>query len=109
MVGQLQILASEPAHPGADSGAMLPQRLLVPWGERINQLRTALMYATVERVTARQVTRERQFDLLLTCFGAVIVAVLESVALLSQRIVGPLAPFGGAISRVSSCYSTTAL
>lgn len=107
--GQLKILADKPPNPGESSGPILPQRLLVPWGERINQLRASLMYTTVERVMARQTTRERQFDLLMTAFGAVMVAVLESAVLLSQRVVGPLAQLGMAITRIAAGDRSTPL
>jgi hypothetical protein len=92
-----------------DSGVLLPQQLLIPWGERINQLRAALMDATVARVTSRQTTHERQFDLMMTGFGVVMVAVLESVVLLSQRVVGPLAQLGLAITRIAAGDRSTAL
>ncbi len=75
ILDRLQAQASEPPRLGQDSGPLLPQQLLVPWGQRINQLRAALMCATVERVTARQIQRETRFDLLMTAFGAVMVAV----------------------------------
>jgi methyl-accepting chemotaxis protein len=67
------------------------------------------MNATVESVTAREIRRERQFDLLMTAFGAVMVAVLESVVLLSQRVVGPLAQLGTAITRIAAGDRSTAL
>jgi len=84
-----------------DADPPLPQLLLVPWGEQINSLRTAIMNATQRRVILRQVRRERQFDAVLTSFGAVMVAVLESVVLLSQRVVTPLAQLGLAIKRIA--------
>lgn len=93
----------------ADTGTLLPQQLLVPWGRLIDQLRAALMDATVARVTASQTARERQFDLVLTAFGVVMVAVLESVVLLSQRVVGPLAQLGDAITRIAAGDRSMAL
>jgi hypothetical protein len=81
---------------------LLPQAVLVPWGERINVLRTAIVNATVERVTERRDARERQFDIVLTAFGLVMMAVLESAVLLSQRVVGPIAQLGLAITRIAA-------
>ena len=82
---------------------------LFPWGQRIDNLRDAIMDATVARVTARQAMLERQFDLTVTGFGVVMVAVLESVVLLSHRVVGPLAQLGLAITRIAAGDRSTAL
>ncbi len=92
-----------------NSGTLLPQRLLVPWGERINWVRAALLDAAVARVTTEQITRERQFDLIMTAFGVIMVAVMESVVLLSQRVVSPLAHLGIAITRIAAGDRSTAL
>jgi hypothetical protein len=102
ILGRLEREAAETAAGPDEAGAVLPQRLLVPWGSKINNLRAAIMDATVTRVTVRQSARERQFDIILTAFGAVMVAVLESVVLLSQRVVGPLAQLGAAITRIAA-------
>lgn len=80
---------------------LLPQAVLVPWGERINALRTAIVNTMVDRVTARRDARERQFDFVLTGFGLVMLAILESMVLLSQRVVGPIAQLGLAITRIA--------
>jgi hypothetical protein len=109
ILGRLETQANEAQNQADGSSALLPQRLLVPWGERINQLRASLMDATVARVAARQMLRERQFDLIMTGFGVVLVAVLESVVLLSQRVVGPLAQLGLAITRIAAGDRSTAL
>jgi hypothetical protein len=92
-----------------ETGVLVPQQVLIPWGQRIDQVRTALMEATVARVNERQTTRERQFDVMLTGFGIVMVAVLESLVLLSQRVVGPLAQLGLAITRIAAGDRKTAL
>jgi methyl-accepting chemotaxis protein len=92
-----------------DTGALLPQQLLIPWGKRINQLRAALIDATVAHVTARQTSREREFKLVMAGFGVVVVAVLESVVLLSQFVVGPLAQLGLAITRIAAGDRSTPL
>jgi hypothetical protein len=84
------------------AGSTLPRRLLVPWDEPINTLRNALIDTIVERVTVTRNERERQFDVVLAAFGAILVAVLESVVLLGQRVVGPLALLGGAITRIAA-------
>jgi hypothetical protein len=107
ILGRLE--AGEARHREDDTSALLPQQLLVPWGQRINNLRAALMDATVARVMSRQITREWQFDVILTAFGVVMVAVLESVVLLSQRVVGPLAQLGLAITRIAAGDRSTAL
>jgi hypothetical protein len=109
ILGQLLTPESEPPNQADDNAPILPQRLLVPWGERINHVRTALMQAIEDRVMARQTARERQFDLLMTAFGAVMVGVLESAVLLSQRVVGPLAQLGAAITRIAAGDRSTAL
>jgi hypothetical protein len=90
-----------PVIPRDDADPAPPQLLLMPWGEQINSLRAAIVNATKERVIVRQVRRERQFDIVMTGFGAVMVAVLESVVLLSQRVVSPLAQLGLAIKRIA--------
>jgi hypothetical protein len=97
----------EPGAPAATSaagvtGPALPQQLLMPWGARINDLHTAFVNATMQRVTETRVWRERQFDIVMTAFGVVVVAVLESVLLLSQRVVIPLAHLGQAITRIAA-------
>jgi hypothetical protein len=107
--GQLTTRSNETLRPEDDNGALLPQQLLVPWGLRIDQLRAVLMDATVARVTAKQTSRERQFDVILTAFGVVIVAILESIILLRQRVIGPLAQLGTAITRIAAGDRSTAL
>jgi len=107
ILGRLE--AVEARHREDDTGALLPQQLLVPWGQRINNLRAAFMDATVARVTSRQTACEWQFDVILAAFGVVMVAVLESVVLLSQRVVGPLAQLGLAITRIAAGDRRTAL
>jgi methyl-accepting chemotaxis protein len=106
---RLQIRANEPLNREDDTGALLPQQLLVPWGQRINQLRAALMETTVARVTSRHIAREWQFNIIIAAFGLVMVAVLESVVLLSQRVVAPLAQLGTAITRIAAGDRSTAL
>lgn len=81
---------------------MFPQHILVPWGEAVNLLRVAIVDAAVARVAARAANNERQFDIALLAFGVVLVAVLESIVLLSQRVVRPLAELGGAITRIAA-------
>ena len=109
ILARLETAAGETVNQEDDTGALLPQQLLVPWGARINRLRAAVMDAIVARVTTQQITRERQFDLIMTGFGVVMVAVLESVVLLSQRVVGPLAQLGTAITRIAAGDRGTAL
>ena len=92
-----------------DNGVLLPQQLLVPWGMRIDKVRAVLMDATVARVTAKQTSREWQFDVVMTAFGVVMVAVLESVVLLMQRVIGPLAQLGTAITRIAAGDRSSAL
>jgi hypothetical protein len=109
ILGRLESQANETQKQEEGVGVSLPQQLLIPWGQRINLLRAALMDATVARVTSRQITRERQFDVIMTAFGVVMVAVLESIVLLSQRVVGPLAQLGLAITRIAAGDRSTAL
>ena len=52
-----QAIPEAPRHVRDSETPLLPQRLLVPWGERINALRTAIVDATVERVTERRRSR----------------------------------------------------
>jgi hypothetical protein len=92
----------EPPDRLDDSGELPPQRILVPWGERISDLRAALVDAAMEQVTVRRDEREFRFDIVLTAFGAVLFAVLESVVLLSQRVVVPLAQLGLSITRIAN-------
>jgi hypothetical protein len=79
----------------------LPQRLLLPWADQVGTLRVAFMNAAKVRVTAARARNEQQFDLVLVAIGAVIIAVLESVVLLGQRVVIPLAHLGQAITRIA--------
>jgi HAMP domain-containing protein len=83
-------------------GGPTPQLLLVPWGEQINSLRAAIVDSMVRRVTATGVARERTLDIVIAAFGAILIAVLEFVVLLSQRVVGPLAHLGDAIRRIAA-------
>jgi len=85
-----------------DTVAAQPQQFLIPWGARISELRTAFVRATMERVADTRVQRERQFDIVMTAFGVVVVAVLESVVLLSQQVFVPLAHLGQAITRIAA-------
>ncbi len=101
ILGQLEAGQNEKPNVIDNSGTLLPQRLLVPWGERINWVRAAL-WTAVARVTTQQITRERQFDLIMAAFGVIMVAVMESVVLLSQRVVSPLAHLGVAITRIAA-------
>ena len=109
ILGQLTTRSNETPRPEDDNGALLPQQLLVPWGLRIDQLRAVLMDAIVARVTAKQTSRERQFDVIMTGFGVVIVAVLESVVLLRQRVILPMAQLGTAITRIAAGDRSTVL
>ena len=105
LTGMPRRLDEEAAKPAADRDDMTsstPQRLLVPWGVRINGLRTAIVDATVERVKTSQIARERKFDIILAAFGLMLIAILESVILLSYRVVGPLAQLGLAITRIAA-------
>ncbi len=79
-----------------------PQQTLLPWGQRINVLRAAITDAVVNHVIAEQIVRDYRFDLAMTAFGVVIVAILEAAVLLSQRVVGPLAQLGAAITRIAA-------
>jgi hypothetical protein len=94
--------AADASRPVDDPGELPPQLVLVPWGERINGLRNAIVEATMERVTVRRTEREMRFDIVLAAFGAVLFAVLESIVLLSQRVVTPLAQLGIAITRIAA-------
>ena len=86
----------------AEDRLSFPQRIISPWADRATALRGAIVDAAVARVAIRSVDRERQFDIVMTAFGAVIVAVLESVVLLSQRVVIPLSQLGQAITRIAA-------
>lgn len=109
VTGILGRLESQAGDRPDETGTVLPQRLLVPWGERVNLLREAIVDATVQHVITRQAAREMQFDLVITGFGAVMLAVMESVVLLSQRVVGPLAQLGSAITRIAAGDRSTKL
>ena len=100
-----QLTASGETPTGAaqdDSLALMPQRVLVPWGMRISALRDVMLDSMVERVSISRVVSERQFDFVLAGFGVVVVAILESVASLSQSVVNPLAQLGLAITRIAA-------
>jgi hypothetical protein len=95
--------AAPESRNGPDSiRPLLPQRLLIPWGERVSALRASIVAAMVERVAVASAVHERQFDLVLAGFGAIVFAMLESVVLLSERVVGPLALLGLAITRIAA-------
>jgi HAMP domain len=80
----------------------MSQRILVPWGERISALRAAMVDTMVERVSAARAAGETRFNLVMVAFGMVVVAILECVALLSHRIVVPIAQLGLAIDRIAA-------
>jgi methyl-accepting chemotaxis protein len=69
---------------------------------RISALRDVMLDSMVERVSISRVVSERQFDFVLAGFGVVVVAILESVASLSQSVVNPLAQLGLAITRIAA-------
>ncbi len=81
---------------------LLPQRLLMPWGERVSALRASIVAAMVDRVALASAMHERRFDLVLVAFGAILFAILETAVLLSQRVVSPLAHLGLAITRIAT-------
>jgi hypothetical protein len=85
------------------------QKIIVAWGERVNLLRGAIVDATVERVTDGQIAGERQFDIVVTAFGLVMIAITESVVLLTHRVVAPLAQLGLAITRIAAGDRSVAL
>ncbi len=87
------------------SGSETPlpaQQLLMPWGEQVTGLRTAIVETMVERVATAAAGHERRFDLVLAAFGAILFAMLEFVVLLSERVVRPLAQLGVAITRIAT-------
>jgi hypothetical protein len=102
MMRRLDELTEAAADVQDEIAPLLPQAVLIPWGERINALRTAIVHSTVERVTTRRDVRERQFDIVMTAFGLVMIAILESVFLLTQRVVAPIAQLGQAITRIAA-------
>lgn len=97
-----EVMDAGPLGAVDDDGFLRPQRVLIPWGNRIAALRTAILDETVDRVVANVVVRERQFDLAMTAFGLVMIAILESVVSLGNRVVGPLAQLGLAITRIAA-------
>jgi hypothetical protein len=88
--------------PNEDDGILPPQRFLLPWGERIDALRLAILDAMVRRASNEEASGEHQLNIAITAFGLVLVAVLESIVLLSQRVVNPLAQLGTAITRIAA-------
>ena len=88
---------------------LLPQSVLVPWAEQIDTLRIALVNSVLERVTARRDARDRRFDIVLTGFGLVVFAIVECIVLLGQRVVGPIARIGQAITRIAGGDRDSAL
>jgi hypothetical protein len=92
-----------------EAGIIWMQRLIVPWSEQVNALRLAIMDAAVERATLDQAARVNQLNIVLAAFGAVVVAILESIALLHWRVVGPLAQLGLAITRIAAGDRATPL
>jgi methyl-accepting chemotaxis protein len=110
IMSRLKELAN-PATPNAyaEAGPLPVQLLLVPWGERINALRGAIVNTVVQRVTTQRAQRERRFDLGMAAIGFILVAVLESVILLGQRVVRPLAELGLAITRIAAGDRSVAL
>jgi len=103
MPGRLRDAAETPVSMANEAiDELPPQRVLVPWGERITALRSAIVDATMERVTVRRAARETRFDIVMAGFGAVLCAVLESIVLLGQRVVTPLAQLGIAITRIAA-------
>jgi methyl-accepting chemotaxis protein len=90
------------AAAGHTTAFLLPQQILVPWGEKVNVLRLAIVNAVVERVTDRHKRREREFDVVITGFGLVVIAILEAIFLLRRRVVSPLAQLGVAITRIAA-------
>jgi HAMP domain-containing protein len=103
VLDQLKMPLSLEQRSTPDDAGYLPfQRFLVPWGEQVNVLRMAIVDAVVSRVTDRRVSRDTDFNLVLTGFGLVMIAILESIFLLSRRVVGPLAQLGIAIRRIAA-------
>lgn len=91
-----------PMGGGEEGGPPRPQRVLIPWGNQIAALRTAIQDETVQRVITNAVTGERQFDLAMIAFGLVVVAIMESVLSLRHHVVGPLGQLGLAITRIAA-------
>jgi hypothetical protein len=91
----------EPPSAFDEMSPTLTQKLLLPWAGQIGTLRVAFVNAAKVRVAAARDRNELQFNLVMVAIGAVIIAVLESVVLLSQRVVIPLAHLGQAITRIA--------
>jgi hypothetical protein len=99
---QIDTASRWPDSVDGDIKRLMPQSILVPWGERINALRAGISELMVRRVTLSQAAGEERFDLILAGVGAVMVALLESVILMTQRVVKPLAHLGQAITRIAA-------
>ena len=89
-------------HDADGANFSLPQRILVPWGEHVNDLRMAIIDAIVTRVTRQEIVHGRTFDLVMTGFGLVLIAVLEAIFLLGRRVVLPITQLGVAIRRIAA-------
>src|ERR1700722_13103323 len=91
-----------PDSVAGDTLRMVPQSILVPCVESINALRAASSGTMERRVNASQAAGERRFDIVLAGAGAVMVAILEAIVLMMERVVNPLARLGQAITRIAA-------
>ncbi|MSO99477.1 MAG: hypothetical protein EXR07_00270 [Acetobacteraceae bacterium] len=85
------------------------QRWIIPWSERVNALREAIVDRALEKVTAEQHARVYRLWMVTLASMAVVMAVLVSLALLRWRVVGPLARLGIAIARIADGDRATPL
>ena len=101
---------AETSEPALDASGMLPpQRIIMPWNERASALSVAIVDEAMERVTLAQDARARRLIGVMTAVGAVIIAILVSLALLRWKVVRPLAQLGLAITRIAAGDRGTAL
>jgi HAMP domain-containing protein len=80
----------------------LVQETIVPWSQRVNALRLAIVDAALDHATEVRNERVRRLWLVSMAITAVVTTVLVCLAVLHWRVVRPLAQLGLAIARIAA-------
>ena len=91
------------------TGVLRPQAVMLPWTRCLTELRESSMDAAVARVVEDQAARVHRLQGMLVALGAVVTAIVLSLASLRRRVVRPLARLGSAITRIAAGERDTPL
>ena len=91
------------------TGVLRPQAAMLPWARCLTELSESSMDAAVARVAEDQGSRVHRLQGVLIAIGAVVTAIILSLASLRRRVLLPLAQLGFAITRIAAGERDTPL